>query len=155
MWATRPPGRPKWGRKWRKLQEKCKKYMKLRGKIWGNVCILPAREWKAGYGPAPTPQAVLGHCKIPLIESSSRLSGLGEWKIWLTPINILLIFSSVSKDHRPRENNWSDWSHILINLAKKWRCSDHSPSTYKYNDRSSIWWCATYSIWHHFSLANN
>ena len=49
-WATHPPRRPKWGRKWENFE---KKYLKLI-KIWGKmkkVEILPTRDREAGYGP--------------------------------------------------------------------------------------------------------
>ena len=46
--ANHLPGRPKWGRKLRKFEENVRNYRKMR-KDWGDVLILPTREWEAGY----------------------------------------------------------------------------------------------------------
>ena len=49
-WASRPPGRPKWGRKWRKFEEKWEKLQEIDERM--RKCpILPTPEWAAGYGP--------------------------------------------------------------------------------------------------------
>ena len=54
-WACRPPGSPKWGRKWRKIEEKWGKIQENE-ENWGNVLILPTREWEVGYSPDTSTQ---------------------------------------------------------------------------------------------------
>ena len=46
--ANHPPERPKWGQNLEYLRGNERNYRNMR-KEWGNVLILPTREWEAGY----------------------------------------------------------------------------------------------------------
>ena len=49
-WASRPPGRSKWGRKLRKFEEKWEKLKENEERL-RKFLVLPTQEWEAGYGP--------------------------------------------------------------------------------------------------------
>ena len=53
-WASRPPGEPKWGRKWVRLRKNKINWSKFEEKM-RKVEILPIRDCEAGYGPAYVP----------------------------------------------------------------------------------------------------
>ena len=48
--ACRPPGEPKWGRKWERFEEKWEKMIEIWGGKWKKLNFLPTRDCEAGYG---------------------------------------------------------------------------------------------------------